>query len=229
MLNGIDPLILFQFSTLQKQDPTKPPVKTCECTYKDGKTSVTLRDVTANQNTLVPLPPIPIYLSEQLTGLFVDTENKNIDIDTTLDPLVDGSPLLVNQKALGSVLTVNLIGKKNSIGLSLFLAFTELLLDKLVSKQYAVTYINGAMTVFGGLIHGFSIDQNSNDDLIRIKLDISKGGKKSNSVQVNPTSDAINLNTGFQPSAPVGGPPSTSTSIPTGGSSMPIAPMGGLP
>jgi len=168
MLNGIDPIIIFEFS--KKVEPTFV-----------GPTEPSLLQrfsIVSHDPTVVAFPPIPIYLSETLTGLFIESEDKSIDIDTETETLTNGGTPDVNQKGISSVVTVNLVGKKNSIGLSLLSAMVDLLYEKVTSKEYTITYLHGATTVFRGLLHSYNVSQNAENDKLSIKFEISKGSKQ---------------------------------------------------
>jgi hypothetical protein len=118
--------------------------------------------------------PIPIYLDERLTGIYIDREGKNIDIET--NPLqTSDNRIVYTQRGLGSITTVNLLAKKDAILLSSLLAFFEMIFARVVSQEYQITYLNGVTTIFNGLLHGVSTDQGADDDLLRITLQISKG------------------------------------------------------
>lgn len=163
---------------------------------------------------------IPIYLSEELTGLFIDNESKNIDIDTKMQGQSDGAFPLVNQSPLGSVTSISLLGKQGSIGLTILLALSELLIDKATSKEAEITYMNGAVTVFGGLLHSFSYEQGTNDDLYRIKFELSKGNPPAKSVEVGRDSSAARLpSTGTVP------PANAPTAAPSAGGASKISPV----
>ncbi len=173
MLNGIDPIIIFQFSKKVPETVSNPRV---------GAPFVSDKEI------FIPLPPIPIYLSEELTGLFIDTESKSIDSETTVETKTDGSSPDVTQKGINSVTKIELVASKDSIGLTLLAAMSDLLFDKLTSKEYAVTYLHGAVTIFNGLIHSFSINQSANDDKYMISIEISRGAVKSpTKVEIVPT------------------------------------------
>jgi hypothetical protein len=176
-LNGIAPILLFQ---LYKKLPTAAATQA----------KIPLTAEVAQKTTFAI---IPLYLDEQLTGILVDTESKNIDIETKPDGLTVGEAGPVNQKPLGSITSVNLIAKRGSVGLTILLALSEQILDKVVSQEFEVTYMNGAITVFGGLIHSFSFDQGGNDDLLKLKLEISKGRPATSSVQVGQDASATRL------------------------------------
>lgn len=198
-LNGLSPIILFQ---LYKSLPAASATLA----------KIPLTGVAKQKATYAV---IPLYLDEQLTGIAIDTESKNIDIETKPDGLTSGEAGPVNQKPLGSITTVNMIAKQGSVGLTILLALSELLLDKVVSQEFEITYMNGAITVFGGLIHSFSFDQGGDNDLMKLKLEIARGRPKSSSVQVQEDPTATRLG-----SSGVTPPPNAPTvSAPTAGNS----------
>lgn len=197
MLNGIEPILIFQLYKL----------------IPEAETTLAKIPLTSGIKKKATFAIIPIYLSEKLTGVFIDSESKSIDIDTEQNSLANGDPSVPTQKALGSITSVNLQAERGSVGLTILLAISELLLDKVTSQEYELTYINGAVTVFGGLIHSFSFEQGANDTLYRIKIDLSRGRPKTKSVQVAEDPNAVRLgSTGTTPdiSAP---------KVPAGGSS----------
>ena len=179
MLGGIDPILIFQ---IYKQLPA-------------AETTIAKIPLAAATKQKATLAIVPIYLSESITGIYIDTESKNIDVNTDVEGLSSGDPGPVNQKPLGSITTVNMIAKQGSIGLTILLAATEQILDRLASQEYEITYMHGGVTVFGGLIHGFSVDQGREDDLYKIKLEISRGRPPTKSVLVQQDPNAVRLGT----------------------------------
>jgi hypothetical protein len=163
MLNGIDPIIIFQF---KKALPS----------VSEQLAKIPL---VASYTNFIESPPIPIYLSETLTGLFIDSESKSIDSETNTETKTDGSAPDINQKGINSVVKIEIVANKNSLGLTLLTALSDLLYEKLTSKEYAVSYLNGAVTIFNGLIHSFSIQQSANNELYNISIEISRGPYKS--------------------------------------------------
>lgn len=161
MLGGIDPIVIFQFS---KKLPELSEL-------------IAKIPVVSQIPTVLDAPPIPIYLSERLTGIYIDSEDKNVDIATETETLSDGATPDVNQKGIASVVSINIVGKKDSIGLTLLSAMIDLLFDKVTSKEYAITYLHGATTVFRGVLHSYSVNQNAGDDRLLIKIELSKGSK----------------------------------------------------
>jgi hypothetical protein len=86
MLNGLDPILIFQFKKLLPDlldlGTTKPKIPV----------------VASEGVSTFPLPFIPIYLSEKLTGLYIDTENKSIEIDSQAETLSNGDAENINQR-----------------------------------------------------------------------------------------------------------------------------------
>lgn len=173
MLGGIDPVIIFQVGKLA-------PV------LSDRISKIPL---VSQIPTVLEQPPIPIYLSEKLTGIFVDSEDKNVDIETDTETLTNGEAPDVQQKGVGSTVTINLVAKKDSLGLSLLSALIDVLFEKVTSKEYAITYLHGPITVFRGVLHSYAVNQSASSELMTIKIELSKGtGKptKPNDVPVVP-------------------------------------------
>lgn len=205
MLNGLDPIIIFQ---LFKNVTTPLP-------------SVTNIPLTATKTEKVTYAIIPIYLSADITGIVIDSESKNIDINTDAQSLTDGGEPLVNQKTIGSITTVNLIAKQGSVGLTILLALSEMILSKVTSQEYQITYMHNAVTVFGGLIHSFSYEQGTDNDLYKIKLEISKGRPKAGVTVPGDANSTSLANSGSSvpqgakiPSAPIGSSSPTSAIVP---------------
>lgn len=130
--------------------------------------------------------PIPIYLSERLTGIFVDAESRAIDVETKVEPTTAKDPLTlevdppqVTQTAVDTQMTVNLFASRDSILLTALIALMEQLVKRLVSGEYAIHYLNGPSVIFGGLLHRFATTINRNDDLVRIELTLSTAAKES--------------------------------------------------
>lgn len=159
MLNGLDPIILFNF---KKKLP-------------DFLTAVVPIPFASREITIT-LPVIPIYLSERLTGLYIDTEDKNVDIDTTIDTTSTGGDPNVSQKGLNSSVKITMKAVKGSIGAALMAALADLVFPKVTSKEYSITYLHGAVILFDGLLHSFSINQDSGTDLYTVNIELIKQG-----------------------------------------------------
>jgi hypothetical protein len=163
MLGGIAPVLIFSF-----------PLSPKSATF-NAIAGIPLIGETIAKNVGLP---IPLYLDEKLTGLYVESETKAIDIDTVVQPRNDGGAPLVDQRGLNSLITVNMLASKDSILLSVLLALNDIVFSKVVSKEYNVSYLNGSTAIFGGLLHGFSTQNGSDDDLIRIVLQLSKANQQ---------------------------------------------------
>jgi len=159
MLNGIAPLLVFTFTNDEAINAVK---------------SVPLVGNFLAENVGLP---IPLYLDEYLTGIYVQGESKAIDIETKPEARNDGEDPIVNQRLLNSVTTVTMVASKKGVLLMTLLAFADVILSRVVSKQYKISYFNGPTIIINGLLHGFTTQQGDNDDLVRIEMLISKIGK----------------------------------------------------
>lgn len=158
MLNGIDPIIIFQ---LKKNTITNDQFQALSAEELD--------DFVSTFN----FPPIPIYLSEKITGLYIESEDKSIEIQTTTETVATGEEVEVYQKGIASTVRVNLVASKESIGLTLISALADQVFKKVTSKEYSITYLHGAVTVFNGLLNSFNIQQNAENTLYTISLELS--------------------------------------------------------
>lgn len=173
MLGGLDPIIIFEF--YKKIDLTPPGA--------DGKIPVAAQKVLQ----FVPLPPIPIYLSEELTGLFIQKETKSIDIGTDTETFLNGDTPDIIQKGIQSGVKVTLLAKKDSIAMMILSAVIDQIYDKVTSKEYLITYLHGATTIFRGVMHNFSADQSADNDLLEINFELSRGFKQPTASTPVPT------------------------------------------
>lgn len=157
MLNGIDPIIIFNF---KKIIPAATVTK-AETPLTDDQPSILL-------------PVIPMYLSERLTGVLINSESKSVIIQTDTETKSNGTKPENNQKGVENTVKIEMTASKDSIGVSLFGAMSDLIFEKVTSKEYSITYLHGAVTVFGGLLHGFSINQSDDSDLYKMTLELIK-------------------------------------------------------
>ena len=158
MLNGVDPIIIFNFKKL----------------IPSLQESIAKIPVVASIVSVIDLPVIPIYLSERLTGICIESESKSIEVDTSVDTLSSGDTPEVNQRGIQSTIKIEMVAEADSIGVSLFAALTDLIFPRVTSKEYSITYLHGAVTVFAGLLHSFSINQTAENDLYRITIELIK-------------------------------------------------------
>lgn len=173
MLNGIDPIIIFQFRKKESAELIGPrsPNGQFERSWTYGI------PIISEVPTFVEQPPIPIYLSENLTGLFIDTEAKNVAVGTTTETITDGGKPRTIQKGASSTVQVALKAKADSIGLILLTAMIDLLFEKVTSQEYAITYMHGATTIFRGLLEQFNVSEISGTDLVSINFELTRGEK----------------------------------------------------
>lgn len=167
MLGGIDPIIIIQLA--KNIDPT--------FVGPEQPGILSRIPVVSQIPTVVDQPPIPIYLSENLTGIFVDSEDKNVDIQTSVETLSNGEEPDVNQKGIGSTVTINLIAKKDSIAMSLLSGLMDQVFEKLSSKEYAISYLHGPVTIFRALLQSYQVSQVADTDILNIRIELTKGAK----------------------------------------------------
>lgn len=175
MLNGLYPIVIFNFSKLL------PSVQD----------SIAKIPVVSSIVEKVGLPPIPIYLDEELTGLAIASEEKSIEIQSTTETKTSGETPDVNQKGLSSTVSVTLEANQDSLGLTLFSALADQLFEKVTSKEYSVTYLSGATTVFNGLLGRFSISKVDNTNKYLISFEIIRNGLETQPKPTNPVIERL--------------------------------------
>ncbi len=146
--------------------------------------------------------PIPIYLDEQLTGLYVESENKNIDIATEQNDAANSTKPFLTQKSISNTVSINLVGKKDSIFLTALLALVDIAYPQLVKAKYRVSYLNGGTVVLGGLLSGITSQDNSDNDLVNVTVTIHKADSLGPTTPAFPTVTAISgptLSSGIHP------------------------------
>lgn len=141
--------------------------------------------------------PIPIYLSEQITGIYVDSESRSIDISTEIihdqqkDPLTGKTKKVdLVQKGLSSLVTVNMLASQDSTFLVILLAVMDLIMPKVATAEYAISYLRGSTVIFQGQLHHFSSSVGNNDNLLRLELTLS-AAKKFGDMPLNEQGDEI--------------------------------------
>lgn len=166
MLNGFDPLLIIVFK---------------------NKGIIDFFGANSLLGTIVDVIglPIPIYLSEKLTGIYVESETRSIDTETKVEPVTTKDPItleveppLVSQTAVDTQVTVSLLASRDSVILTALIALMEELIKRLVSQEYSIHYLNGPTVIFGGLLHRFSTSVSRNDDLVRIEMTLSTAVKE---------------------------------------------------
>lgn len=163
MLNGLDPILIFNLSK----------------TVSFLKTNITDKKIPVASQILdkIDLPVIPIYLSRELTGLQIDNESKSLEIETVIETIQDSSEKpFINQRALNNTIKVEIVAEKDSIGLTLLAALADFVFPLVTAKEITMTYLHGPITVFAGLLHSFNISQESNTSLYKITMEFVKVG-----------------------------------------------------
>jgi len=165
MLGGIAPILIFTFPPLLGIDLSK-----------------ILSGIPLIGDSLSGIGvPIPLYLDEGLTGLYVESETKAIDIDTDITPIyrktTNEITNYVNQSGLNNIITVNMLASRDNVFLAVLLALNDMVFERVVQTKYRVSYFNKSILLFGGLLHSFSTQASNNDDLLRITLQIQKSKK----------------------------------------------------
>lgn len=126
--------------------------------------------------------PMPIYLSEKLTGLYVDTERKHLSISTdyTVSVEKDGKGnkkrgnLVVQQKGESQETTVNLLCRRDSIGLNMILPALQSIYDKVVAtKDYRIAYFNKNILIFNSRLSSLEVNQKRTDNLVEISFGLT--------------------------------------------------------
>lgn len=162
MLNGIAPVLIFNF----------PKKKDNSVASLFAGIPLIGEDLGA---ALTGGLPIPLYLHEQTTGILVKSETKALQIETEIKAKSDGKKPKSDQRAVDSTVTINLVGQKDSLVLTTLIALNDRIFQKVISKEYNVSYLNGPTVVFNGLLNGFTSMAGEDDDLLHITMTISKG------------------------------------------------------
>lgn len=170
MLNGQAPIIIFTFPIF----PKGPFFNAIAGIPLIGDVATTIAGI-----------PIPIYLDENRTGIVFDSGSKALDIETTVEARDDAGKPDVRQRGLNNIVTVNLKADKQSTILAALLALNDMVFQRVVSKEYSVTYLNGPTTVFNGLLESFIVEEDVDTTLMRISMQISKAN------QNKPTPDSV--------------------------------------
>jgi len=187
MLNGLDPILIFNISK----------------NVSFIKTNITDKKIPVASQIIekISLPVIPVYLSRDLTGLSIDTEDKAIEIDTQIETL-QSSESFITQRGLNNTVTVQILAEKGSIGLTLLAALSDFVFPLVTAKEITMTYMHGAITVFDGLLHSFKIGQNANSTLQTITIELVRIGiNKPAQVPSIPNNPGVNLLTAAKPAA----------------------------
>ncbi len=156
MLNGIAPVFLIYF----------PKTEATWVKNKDGSFSV--KKVTTWKAA------IPIYLDEELTGVYVDQNNEQLEISTeNIVGSGEKKSLTITQKGDKQTVTVELLANKNSIGLNILLPLLKTLYDyTLKDKDYKIAYFNNNILIFDAKLGRYQKTEGRTNDLVAITIDL---------------------------------------------------------
>lgn len=124
-------------------------------------------------------PFIPVYLSEKLTGLYVDTERSGLSISTdnivSVTKKEDGTKVFgnleVQQKGETQKVEVGLIGRRNSMGLNLLLPMLKTIYDNVMAKKdYRIAYFHTNTLIFDARLADLDVNQSRENDLVAIDI-----------------------------------------------------------
>lgn len=161
MLNGINPVVIFQFSALA---PNLGSV-------------ISKIPLSSKAPSLIAQPPIPIYLDEKTFNIVIGGTSKSVDIETNTESLTNGAAPNVTQKAIQSSVDINIVGKTDSIPLTLLSALIDNVYEKVSSKEYSISFFYGATTIFNAHLQKYSAEITPGTDRLEVKISLSKGDK----------------------------------------------------
>lgn len=184
ILNKVDPLIIFKIAI------TDPIVNSFKEASGIPKTGGLANDILGAIGGL----PIPIYLNEKLSGIVINNIANGYDIDTSVEGINKATALDVSQRVIDSTLTVNMTcNNKDSLVLAAIIAFMDIILRKAVSRAYTISYVSGSTVLLDGLLKSFNTDQDSDSDLVRMTMVLSKNNGKPDPVYTSvPNSTGVN-------------------------------------
>ena len=125
-------------------------------------------------------PFIPVYLSEKLTGLYVDTERRRLAISTDnvvavktdkITQKKEYGKLEVQQKGETQAVEVSLLGNRDSIGLNLLLPLLQTIYDKVIAvEDYRIAYFHKNVLIFNARLSTLDIHESSENTLVGIDI-----------------------------------------------------------
>ena len=211
MLNGIDPIIIFNF--FKKLTPAE--------TEKFKGLPI------AGLINKFALPPIPIYLSEKISGIYIDSEEKSMEIATSTDTLSTGGAEF-NQKGITTTVKINMVASQEaSLGLGILSAMADIIFPKVSSQEYQIIYIHRSTIILNGLLHSFSIDQEANSTLSKVTLElINKPLDLGFNFSPDKNTPSINNIGGAPAGGAAGASIGSGATAPIPQASVPIGPLG---
>lgn len=119
--------------------------------------------------------PIPIYLNENLTGVVVNSESRNLNINVDREQTTTtGSGEKQTQKGVANTIIVNMEARRGSSLLAVFMAFADVIFSKAVESKARISYFNGSTVIINGWLTSVSVSQGIEDDLLDVSMTIEK-------------------------------------------------------
>ena len=162
MLGGLDPVIIFQFKVLA------PSLSA----------TVAKIPLVSKVQSFIDMPPIPVYLSEKTFSILIGGTSKSIDIETETQGQTNSStPPDVNQNPIQSSIEIEIVGKQDNVALTLLSSLIDQVYERATSKEYAISFLYGATTIFNAVLHSYSAETVPGTDQLSVKIRLSKGSK----------------------------------------------------
>lgn len=124
--------------------------------------------------------PLPVYLSEKLTGLCVDNESDSLTLSTDYVPKLTqdgalsafgGYDVQVQQKGDTQQTRITLVGNKNSPGLNLLLPLLKTIMSYVFArKHYKIAYFHQNVLIFNARLAAYEMEPGSNDTKVTINI-----------------------------------------------------------
>ena len=121
--------------------------------------------------------PVPIYLSEEKTGLAVESEDDAMQISTDFIPILNGQTdengqsIKVLQRGETQQVTINLVGVKKSVGLSILLPLLKTIISYVFAKkEYKIAYFHDTVLIFNARLASYRMTPGSNDNKVSLSI-----------------------------------------------------------
>ncbi|MDR2426822.1 MAG: hypothetical protein LBD46_06580 [Endomicrobium sp.] len=161
MLTGLYPVLVLQ----------KVIDKKIRGSFSDGRiTSTSIIETSLSK-------PMPIYIDEILTGIYLISENRKAEFanDTTVDN--ETGEIKIKQKGLTNDVNLVFGASRNSIGMNILLPLIDVAFENAAIDKYVMSYFNGNTILFRAKIKHFSAEGNNTDNGIKINISLSKEDK----------------------------------------------------
>lgn len=122
------------------------------------------------ENNLLPAV-IPLYLDAKRTGVYLDSDSKELSIsnDSVVD--VKNNQLKLVQKGLTNSVDFILKARADSTGLNILLMMSdEIYALTMKNKDYKIAYFNQNILLFNAKLGHFKIEPEGNTNLVRIAV-----------------------------------------------------------